>query len=312
VALAARIETPMRVLPWMRRSRTAQIVEELQRATPDAFYAIGEEARALGADLSRAINRPMIIDVWSRAQAETASRGRTAIVAGYITPCQGIAAVLKQRVDAAMVSVVPMGVAAPTQPRQILNKPEESCALAVIGQANDASAYDSLLRGISAVAQMRPLAQVFLELRGPREHEIWRIAERLDLLGNVSTIAHAAQYRTLVTDCDLLLIPESSGELRSIMLEAMALGMPVIAREDRALDILADGQTALLVRKSHADEWKSLVLRLLDDPAAARQLGLRGRQAVLADHRSSEQVNRLIRALESLLGSGYRFVPPPT
>ncbi len=310
IALAARIEAPMKVLPWMKRSRTAQIAEELAKAMPDALYAIGEQAWALGMDIAQAVARPVVIDVCSSRQAEMVPRGRIPFIAGYVVPSRGIADVLRRRMDASLVNLVPMGIAAPVQAGQILEDAGQSVGLAVIGQANDVAAYESLLRGVSAAAQARPQLQLFLELRGPREHEIWRVAERLDLLGSISTIAHASPYRSLLTHCDVLLIPDSGGELRSMMLEAMALGMPVIARQDPALDILVDGQTAWLLRRGVPEEWQSAVLDAVGRPEAAREIGLRGRQAVLREHRSSDQVSRLISSLETLLGSGYRFASP--
>jgi len=311
VALAARIEAPMRVLPWMRRTRINQIAETLEKSAPDAFYAIGQGAWALGLELAKGIERPLLIDVCSAEQVKVAPRPRVSPrIAGYIAPCHAIAEMLRRRVDTSLVSMVPMGVSLPPGPRPILGQPDQAASLAILGSGRDMQAYEALLRGLSQVVQQIATMQIFVELRGPHEHAIWQRAEQLGLIGSISAIGEASVYRSLLVGCDLMLIPERLGELRSMMLEAMALGMPVIASRDDALDMLSDGETACFVSRPEPAEWSRQTLALLEDPAKARALGLRARQTVTTHHRSSDQVARLMETLERVQSGGpYRFSP---
>jgi glycosyltransferase involved in cell wall biosynthesis len=67
----------------------------------------------------------------------------------------------------------------------------------------------------------------------------------------------------------------------TVSLEAMATGRPVVITESPGMDdYLDDGGTALLVPARRADAVGESVIRLLDDPAAAEQMGDRGRAAV--------------------------------
>src|SRR5688572_2055850 len=76
VALVARIEAPMSVLPWMRQARVNTIAEEMSRPLPDILYAVGEMAWTLGIDLGQRLERPVLLDVCSMAQAQSAPRLR--------------------------------------------------------------------------------------------------------------------------------------------------------------------------------------------------------------------------------------------
>jgi glycosyltransferase involved in cell wall biosynthesis len=305
MALATRLAAPMKVLPWVRRERSEQLVEAMEKGLPDVLYALGADAWALGLDLARRLTRPLVIDIFSPAQIRSAPRGRGAsCIAGYVAPTRPMAEALRHRVDPGLVCLVPPGVAAPPEPRAILPDPERSIALAVIGGGRDVPAYRALLGGLNRIVRQRPQTQIILELAGPREHEIWRYARQLELLENVSAITDASQHRALLTRCDMLLMPERYGELRSIMLEAMVFGMPVVAAHDPYLDMLVDGESASIVPAPEPEEWARRLEHLLGDPEAARALGLVARERIASRHRSSDHVARLLETFERIVRGG--------
>ena len=305
VALAGKVTVPMRVLPWMRRDRIRRAAEAMGRDVPDVFSVHGERAWRVGLDLSQAMNRPMVVDIWAARQIRRVPRGRGApTVAGYLVPTQAMADALRRRVDPGLVCLAPMGVALPAEPRRILADPENAIALAIIGRARDLTAYRALLTGIARLVREMPQLFIFLELSGPGEHEIWRHARDLDLLPHLSAVTEGSRHRSLLTRCDVVVMPERNGELRSLILEAMAYAIPVAAATDPFLDMLVRGETAVLVDQPNAEEWTERLRELLTDRDLARALGAAARERVAADHRSSDQVVRLLRALERVAGGG--------
>jgi glycosyltransferase involved in cell wall biosynthesis len=271
----------------------------------------------LALDLAEALDRPVLLDVCSMAQAKAAAkvgahRGPGVAVAGYVAPCRPIADALGRRVDTGLVSVVPVGVAAPAQPREIADDPRRDVALAVIGGARDLPAYDALFVALSRLLHDDSDIQVMLELSGPYEHEIWMRAERLGLLRSISALASASSYRPLLTRCDLLLLPEREGELRSIMLEAMAVGVPIIAAHNPVCDVLVDRETAFVVNGVDSGSWTDAIRQALTEPAQTKSIAQRAREAVIASNRSTEQMTKLIQTLErTLSGGSYPFRTPP-
>lgn len=153
--------------------------------------------------------------------------------------------------------------------------------------------------------------QIFLELRGPREHDIWRLAERAGLLGALSAIGSAAQHHDLLMRCDMVLWPEHFGELRSILLEAMAMALPTVAGADQAMDMLVDGETARLVQDDSAAAWETHILGLMNQPAEAQAMGRRAHDLISARHGSTEQITRMLEALERCTGRDAYAFPQP-
>jgi glycosyltransferase involved in cell wall biosynthesis len=67
------------------------------------------------------------------------------------------------------------------------------------------------------------------------------------------------------------------------ILEAMAFGLPVVASRIEAIpEIVADGETGLLVPPREATALAAAICELLRDPARARRMGAAGRQRVQA------------------------------
>ena len=302
---AGHIWARMKVPPWMRRVRTRRVADALGSSEPELLHAVGEEAWSLGLDLAKILDRPVTLDVWSAEQVRRVPHSRsTSHLAAYIAPTEPIADALRQRLDPGLVSMVPLGVELPPEARNVLANREESISLAIIGSGLDATSHRPLLTALSRLTKEFPQIQACLELRGPYEHEIWRQARRLDLLGHISTIDDAAQHRALLTGCDVLVVPERLGQVRSLILAAMALGMPVMASDDPYLDMLAADQTAIIVEPDDPDEWADNLRRLFTDPDLAARIGGKARSWIAEHHRPEDHVRRLAAAFRQVLSGG--------
>ena len=309
IALTPRIQIPMRVLPWMRRTRAERLAEVADQRPFDLVYAVGEQAWSIGLDLSRTIEQPLALNVWAASLIRRVPRARhQGRIGCYITPTPTLASKLGRRVERDLVSMVPMGVSVPREPRNVLAERENAIGLAVIGGGRDTSAYESLLAALSRIVREWPQVQIVLELRGPRAHEIWRQARRLDLLSHISTISDAAHHRSLLTRCDGLLIPERSGEMNSLILDAMAMGLPVVANEDANLDMLCPEAGTRLLDDPSPDSWYRNISTLIKNPEDARAAGMKGRDLVARRYRSIDQVERLMQTFEmTMSGGSYRI-----
>jgi hypothetical protein len=305
VSATACVLARMRVPPWMRRARARQLAGALAAGEPELIHAVGEQAWSVGLDLSRILDRPVTLDVWSAEQVRRVPHNRAAShVAGYIVPTEPIADAMRQRVDPDLVSLVPVGVELPPEPQQVLADRKETIAMAIIGSGLEVASHRAMLGGLSRLIKEFPQIQACLELRGPSEHEIWRQARRLDLLGHISTIEDAAQHRALLTGCDMLVVPERFGEFRSLILQAMALAMPVVAGDDPYLDMLVADETAIIVERSEADDWADNLRRVITETELARRIGHNARAWVAEHHRPDDHTHRLQAVFEQVLSGG--------
>ena len=94
--------------------------------------------------------------------------------------------------------------------------------------------------------------------------------------------ASAADKDAALEACSLFAMPSRHETFGLGYLEAWLHGRPVIGGDIPALrDVIDDGADGIVVRQ-RGDEVARAILRLLDDPAAARAMGERGRAKVAA------------------------------
>jgi glycosyltransferase involved in cell wall biosynthesis len=91
---------------------------------------------------------------------------------------------------------------------------------------------------------------------------------------------------------DVFCLPSLRQGLGTIMLEAMALGRPVIATGvDGVYSVVRDNETGLVVPPSNSGRLAQRILELLRDPFRARRIADNARQMVLRDF----NVDRMVR-----------------
>lgn len=88
----------------------------------------------------------------------------------------------------------------------------------------------------------------------------------------------------------------------TVAMEAMATGKPVIASRIGGLpDIVADGDTGILVPPDDPDALRAAMARLIADPALATRMGAAGRERVTGFH-ASTVVGQIESVYEEVLG----------
>ena len=102
---------------------------------------------------------------------------------------------------------------------------------------------------------------------------------------------------------DFLVQPEARGDQRTIVLDAMAARMLVIAGADPMVSILADGKTARLISKPDGNEWYTAIAGLLKDVKEAQRLADSAHDCVRDQRRASEQIRLILQAYATLAPS---------
>ena len=103
------------------------------------------------------------------------------------------------------------------------------------------------------------------------------LAERVTLLGHVPFEALAAEYRNAAVFC----LPSLQEGFGIVFLEAMAAGLPIVACRAAAVpEVVADGESGILVPPEDVPALASALDRLASDPAARARLGQTGRRRV--------------------------------
>jgi glycosyltransferase involved in cell wall biosynthesis len=126
---------------------------------------------------------------------------------------------------------------------------------------------------LEALAQLeRPLRALIVGY-GPREEELRSRADELGLGDAVVVTGRRDDAPDLIAAADVFALSSSSEALPLVLIEAMALGTPVVATAVGGVaDVVADGRTGLLVPPGDAAALASAIRRVLGEPGLAERL----------------------------------------
>lgn len=274
-------------------------------AAIDIVHVFGGSVWTLGADLAREINAGLALEVWraglvARARGFESSpdtqplflapdpaieRALTASDAGSTPPPARLAA---------------WGVLTPDAPRAVLDDGQATSVM-LVGSGRDAGAFRAAIEGLAPVVKQRPDTLVFCDALAARRCDIWSLARTLNILPNLTLIEELESRRDLLVHGDLLLLPEAHGEQRSIVLDAMAGGMVVVAAEDPFVTVLQDNVTARTVARPHAGEWSRVLLEVTGSTAESRRLARSAHQHIRTHRRASDHVRAVLGAYDWLV-----------
>jgi glycosyltransferase involved in cell wall biosynthesis len=131
---------------------------------------------------------------------------------------------------------------------------------------------------------------------------LWAAARAVAPPHAAVAIPFTADVRPLYELLELALLPSRGEGLSQALLEAMALGIPVIASAAAGnLDLVTPGVTGLLVPPRDAGAWAAAIGRLLGDLALGARLGASARQVARERFALDRTVERTLSLYHAIL-----------
>jgi glycosyltransferase involved in cell wall biosynthesis len=173
------------------------------------------------------------------------------------------------------------------------------------GRLHPQKNLDTLLDAWPAVAR-RTGANLILVGQGPDRDRLLGRAEALGVAEHVQLAGAVADPADILRAADLFVLPSVAEGMSNSLLEAMATALPCLAsRIGGNIDLLDEGRTGLLIPPDEPDAWSSALIRLLDEPDAARRLGASARQRIEAEFALPVVVDRYLDLYRKLLAGTW-------
>lgn len=169
--------------------------------------------------------------------------------------------------------------------------------LAVLGRLEPVKGQAYLLECLALLRDQGTDFRCVLIGDGPERDALVEQVARLQLTQHVRFAGFRDNVPAWLAAIDVLVMPSRWEGLPMALLEAMALGKPVVAHAVGGIpDVVRDGQEGLLVAPHHPQQMVQALARLLGDAALREQMGASALSRVRA-HYSAEA---LARAYEKL------------
>ncbi|HEY3316913.1 MAG TPA: glycosyltransferase family 4 protein [Coriobacteriia bacterium] len=156
----------------------------------------------------------------------------------------------------------------------------------------------TLVEAYPRLEAAHPGVRVALAGEGAARAELKHIAKPgvFWLPGNVVSVP------AVLSHLDVCCFPSTSPGVPTSLLEAAALGRPIVAsRVPGIADLYRDGREIVLVPPGDPEALAAAVAALLDDAGAAAEMGERARLRTVDEYGSSAAVHRYLRLYEKLL-----------
>ena len=166
--------------------------------------------------------------------------------------------------------------------RGSLNLGDEFVFLAAL-RLERVKGVDVLLEAVAVVRRQEPGVRLIIAGEGSLRAELERVASSLGLDdGTVRFIGLRADVSQLMSACDTLVLPSRWEGLPMVLLEAAALGLPIVATDVGGnTEIVKDGENGFVVPADDAGALAKAMLRMLRfTPAVRGRMGERGRSLV--------------------------------
>ncbi|MFW6456797.1 MAG: glycosyltransferase family 4 protein [Planctomycetota bacterium] len=138
-------------------------------------------------------------------------------------------------------------------------------------------------------------------------NKLRRLVDEFDLGDNVIFTGYRRDIASLVSDCDLMVIPSRNEPFGRVALEAMALEKPVVASNDAGLaEVVEDGETGLLVPPEDPRTLSRAIKRLITSPQLARRMGMAGYDRVRCEFDVIQHARKIEQMYETVIQSHYR------
>lgn len=179
--------------------------------------------------------------------------------------------------------------------------------VAAIGRLTPHKGFATLIAAWRIVRARIPgavLAIAGWDVAGYRQ-ELQRMIDSLGLHDAVRLLGFVDDVPTLLAACDVFALPSTSEGFGQVVIEAMAAARPVVvSRIPPMTEIVGDGDTGLLVPPADDESLASAILRLLEAPGQAAEMGTRARVRALAEFSAARMAEQTMATYTEALEHG--------
>lgn len=177
-----------------------------------------------------------------------------------------------------------------------LGLPSDRQLVAAIGRLSSEKDLSTFLRVASRVTEQAPGAHFIIVGEGPERDELERMADRLGLRGRVTFLGQRHDILNVYNSLDLFVLTSVREGLPNVILEAMAMEVPVVATNVGGVgELIRDGVTGRLFQPGDVEGIAGAVVTLLHDRSLATRMAAAARRTVCSGFSFDERVRKMER-----------------
>ena len=179
---------------------------------------------------------------------------------------------------------------------------EQDAVVGIVSKLWDGKGHVQLLDAFQQIHRTKKEAKLVIVGEGYRLRDLRRRVDTLGLDGSVLFAGFQADVAPLVATFDAAVLPSLFEGMGRVLLEAMAMGKPVVASRVGGIpDLVEHGVNGFLVSPGSVEDLKEALLKILNNPSLARKMGQAGRERIKSEFDALAMVDAIERVYRHLL-----------
>ncbi len=174
--------------------------------------------------------------------------------------------------------------------------------LVVIARLTEQKGHRYLLEALPSLIATWPKLRCLVVGEGELRDALMELAARLGVASSCVFTGARADIPDVLAGADVVLLPSVSEGFPFVLLEALAMGRPVVASQVNGVaELIEDRKTGRLVPPRDPKALAGAMRELLQDPARAAAMGRRGYQTVQERFTADRMVAKTVGIFEAAL-----------
>lgn len=278
--------------PFVNR-RSRHVVDTLSGRPPTVVHAIGRDAFPLACVVSNAFGAGLVSQIASLEDCQALARPDRQHIGHFVALSRPLAGVLADQlgIAASRISLVVPGLSAARQVA-CFNDPDHTPAVVCPTSLDRGCGVERLIEAVEILRSREHELMVFVLGRGGRELGFRRLIRERKLGRHMTLVDPTGDLSQTMRSADILVQPSTEAAVHAAELQAMALGLAVVAVQTSLCDHLIPEQTAVIAESPGARPLADAIERLLTNRDTARRIAAAGMEHV----RNHHTVSRMARS----------------
>lgn len=188
--------------------------------------------------------------------------------------------------------------------RQELGIENDAPLIGCVGRLISQKGHKYIIEAARKVIENFPKVRFLIVGKGPLEKMLKRMSRDLKISSSIIFTGFREDVYSIIDKLDLLILPSLWEGFGLVLLEAMALGKPIVATNVGGIpEVVKDGEAGILIPPKDSDALANAIIKLLKDKQLAKRMGEAGRKRVeeyFQANRMAEEIKEIYEEDKSI------------
>ena len=172
--------------------------------------------------------------------------------------------------------------------------------IGVVGRLTYQKGHIYLLKAFRSISSNIPDVKLLIVGEGELKKKLIEEADKLKIGNKVVFLGYQEDMVSVYRAMDIFVLPSISEGLPLVLLEAMSMGLPVVATRVGGIPSVANNENGILVPPRNEKALKEAMLRLIEDESLRKDMGKKARGHIISYFSIKSTFNKYLTLYNSL------------